>query len=442
MAGASEMTSRMRQHDWAASPLGLPGNWPQSLRTLVDVTLGSALASAVVCGPDQVLIYNERCAALLGDAHPGAFGQPSALRFPEALSDSGPIHARLLDGEAISVRNRPWVFARQGALVTTYLDAHFTPVCDEGGDVAFVHVVILDAVHAGEPGPEEAGAAQAAPSPRRALSPDVLLVLDHARMRLDYASPALAGLVGPERDGMVADFRRWLDAVYPADRAAVEGHLARAANGEAAVATYRFVLPADGRLVSLRHSSFPLQDTPGAKGRVAGIVQDVTAVKQGEADLAEETERHRRFVEGMPQLAWTSSDEGLWTWASPQWLAFTGLTQEQSHGWGWLDAIHPDDREATMQAWHAARPHGMLDVAYRVRRIADKAWRWHQTRSLPRRRDAGPGEPEGRIVEWFGTSTDIHDLKMLQARQEALIAELEQRAAGLAGVVQTMGGRV
>lgn len=52
-------------------------------------------------------------------------------------------------------------------------------------------------------------------------------------------------------------------------------------------------------------------------------------------------------MEGIPQLVWRSCDKGLWSWASPQWLEFTGQIQEESQGLGWLAVIHPDDYEAT-----------------------------------------------------------------------------------------------
>ena len=66
----------------------------------------------------------------------------------------------------------------------------------------------------------------------------------------------------------------------------------------------------------------------------------------------------RTLVEGIPQLVWRSCDLGRWTWASPQWLSFTGQTQEQSHGLGWMDTVHPEDRPIVSAAWAEARPHG------------------------------------------------------------------------------------
>ena len=434
-AGESGMAVLIRNHDWSATSLGGMERWPQSLRTLVDLCLAYPVPSAVVCGPDGVLLYNDLCAHLQGDAHPRALGTQAASGFPEALSDAGPIHERLLAGEALIFRKRPWVFQRQGVLTTGQYDAVFTPVRDETGAFAYALAIILDAQ-------ADRVAAPARTAGEPALVRDALWILDVERLRLDYASPALDRLLGEDRAMVQADFRRWLDLVHPDDLAKVEKHLARSANGEALVARYRIMRRSDAAILTVRHTSFPMHGTEGAQGRVAGLVQDVTAIEQSQAALTVEQERFRTLAEGIPSMVWRSSDEGLWTWAGPQWLDYTGQTQEQAQGWGWLDAVHPEDREATMQAWHQARPHGVLDVLFRLRRATDQSWRWHQTRSLPRRAHREPGEPEGQIVEWLGSSIDIDDLKRLQVRQEAMIADLEHRTAGMTEVIRSLGAAV
>ena len=77
----------------------------------------------------------------------------------------------------------------------------------------------------------------------------------------------------------------------------------------------------------------------------------------------------------------------------------------------------------------------MLDVEYRVRRAADGAWLWHHTRSVPVR------DGEGRIVEWLGTSTDVHGLHELQERQDVLVAELQHRTRNLITVGRSLSDR-
>ncbi len=116
----------------------------------------------------------------------------------------------------------------------------------------------------------------------------------------------------------------------------------------------------------------------------------------------EQTEQQlRTLVEGVPNLVWRSCDRGLWTWSSPQWLAYTGQTQEGSHGRGWLNAVYPGDRKRTILAWEAAMSNGELDVEFRVHRASDGAWVWYRTMSRPAR------DQTGRIIDWLGSTTEI-----------------------------------
>ncbi len=217
----------------------------------------------------------------------------------------------------------------------------------------------------------------------------------------------------------------WLDAVHPDDReTSVQAWALAPATGRHCV-EHRLRRARDGayrwhRTVALRRAA------PGdGDGAWIGGSGDVDALYRRLDDAAGETLRLRGFIEGVPQLLWRSSDFGDWCWASPQWLDFTGQAQEQSHGRGWLDAVHPDDRAHALAAWDAARPHGRLDATFRVRRHADGAHLWHRTRALP------VWDEAGRIVEWLGSTTDVQDLHALQERQQAMLAEAQRHAEAL-----------
>ena len=137
----------------------------------------------------------------------------------------------------------------------------------------------------------------------------------------------------------------------------------------------------------------------------------------------------RTLVEGVPHLIWRSCGSGKWTWSSPQWMAYTGQTQEGSHGRGWLDVVHPGDCKRVILAWDAVLPHGELDVEFRVRRASDDVWVWHRTTSLPLRDEAG------RIIEWLGSTTEIQAYKELQEQQRELLAAAERHAEELTAEV-------
>jgi PAS domain S-box-containing protein len=252
-------------------------------------------------------------------------------------------------------------------------------------------------------------------------SADVLWITSPDGARLDYLSPAFERTFGEARDRIMADPGRFMDLVHPEDRAAVAGFMPRAAAGETAIAQYRVIRPADGRVVHLRDTGFPIRDAAGAIVRVAGIVQDVTDLQQAAAAREAEKERFRTLAEGLPNLVWRADRGGAWTWASPQWQAYTGLPDEASRGEGWLAALHPADRDAARAAWDEAVAMGVYQADFRLRHAGSGRDAWFQTRALPVR---GPG---GAVLEWIGACSNIDD--QVRAREELArdAEELERR---------------
>jgi len=108
------------------------------------------------------------------------------------------------------------------------------------------------------------------------------------------------------------------------------------------------------------------------------------------------------------------------------------LNAGESLGFGWLDAIHPDDRDATRDAWRSSQETGQYYIEHRVRR-QDGAYVWHQTRAKPLE--------GGLSSDWVGTMTDIDHLRGLQNRQQVLMAELQHRTRNLLSVVQSVANQ-
>jgi len=137
------------------------------------------------------------------------------------------------------------------------------------------------------------------------------------------------------------------------------------------------------------------------------------------------------LVEGMPQMIWRSVGHGSWTWSSPQWRDYTGQDKHQSAGAGWLEVVHPDDRAVARQAWAQVDHENEFHVDLRIG-APDGTYRWFKTNALPIL------DRDGGIVEWVGTSTDIDDLRQLQAEQKILVTELQHRTRNLIAVVHAI----
>jgi PAS domain S-box-containing protein len=270
----------------------------------------------------------------------------------------------------------------------------------------------------------------------------VRLVLESVR---DYAifSTDSKGLVtswnsGAERLlGFRADeiMGRCADIIFtPEDRAAgAFEEEQRQASMHGRAEDERWQMRCDGSRFWASGLLMPLADR---KRGFVKILRDRTDRHLAGRRLAEMEERFRQLATTIPQLVFRSRTDGSRIWVNPQWVEFTGLDQEASLEFGWLDAVHPDDREATQAAWRGAEAAGTHRIEHRIRKGTDGRYRWHQTQARPIRGiDGGPAE------EWIGTMTDIHELRAMQERQHVLMAELQHRTRNLLAVTQAIAGQ-
>jgi PAS domain S-box-containing protein len=155
----------------------------------------------------------------------------------------------------------------------------------------------------------------------------------------------------------------------------------------------------------------------GPEGTVVGInvvAEEITERKRTEAALAASEARYRALVRASSSLVWTTAADGQIV-DMPEWRALTGQTVDQVRGWGWLDALHPDDRGRTQLVWQAAvDTRSIYETEYRIRRW-DGKYAWHQARGV------AVLEDDGRVREWVGICVDTEDRK--RAAQKQIEAE-------------------
>ncbi|HEX8652237.1 MAG TPA: PAS domain S-box protein [Pyrinomonadaceae bacterium] len=155
--------------------------------------------------------------------------------------------------------------------------------------------------------------------------------------------------------------------------------------------------------------------------RVWGTQRDVTARKQAEAELQASEQRYRSLADAMPQIVWTARADGYTDYYNRRWYEYTGMTPEQTEGWGWQPVLHPEDVEKSLRAWATAVQTGKIyEIEYRFRRGSDGAYRWHLARGVPMR------DKHGQILKWFGTATDIDDQKRAAEERLRLLAHAEE----------------
>jgi PAS domain S-box-containing protein len=188
----------------------------------------------------------------------------------------------------------------------------------------------------------------------------------------------------------------------PEDRANhVDQDEVETARREGVAPNRRWHLRKDGTRVFIDGTVKALRGDGGEVRGFLKIGQDVTERRRVEEQLRESEARQRALIEGLPQLVWRSAADGEWTWAGPQWSAYTSLSSKASQGHGWLAALHPNDRGAALEAWREGVPDGVVQLDCRIRHAASGHYAWFQMRGTPVR------EGGGHVAEWIGSCTDI-----------------------------------
>jgi PAS domain S-box-containing protein len=159
-------------------------------------------------------------------------------------------------------------------------------------------------------------------------------------------------------------------------------------------------------------SFYPLRGSAGEGSRVEGVglvVVDETVRHLAEARLRRSEERFRSLIEASAAIVWTAAPAGGLHPRQTGWTRFTGQDDAAYAGLGFLDVVHPDDREHTKAAWtRAVTTLAPYEVEHRIRR-RDGAYRAMTVRAMPIL------EPDGSIREWVGTHTDITEAKAAEA---------------------------
>jgi signal transduction histidine kinase len=142
--GGGMMGATMRAHDWSASPLGHPRDWPQALRTTVGLILNSKFPMFVAWGDDLGFLYNDSYVAILGDKHPAALGNRFYDVWSEIWDDIHPLIVNALKGEATYIDRLPLKVRRHGYAEEAWFRFSYSPVRDEDGAVAGMFCAVVE----------------------------------------------------------------------------------------------------------------------------------------------------------------------------------------------------------------------------------------------------------------------------------------------------------
>lgn len=241
-----------------------------------------------------------------------------------------------------------------------------------------------------------------------------------AKGALVYMNNALCAITGISQAEAMGS--GWENAIHPEDREVMFAiWTAAMATGSKFAHRVRILTPS-GSVRWVEARSAPTTSPHGDVIGHVGTVADITDWKLGEESLAERDRQLLSMMDTIDQLAWIAHADGYIFWYNQRWYEYTGTTQEQMEGWGWQVVHDPKVLPEVLERWPAAiRTGAPFDMEFPLRG-ADGVYRAFLTRAIPVR------DAEGRVVRWFGTNTNVDELR----KQQNVLLESERRFRELA----------
>jgi PAS domain S-box-containing protein len=157
------------------------------------------------------------------------------------------------------------------------------------------------------------------------------------------------------------------------------------------------------------------------------------ALRNALDEIQKSESKLRQVIDTIPALAWCNLPDGPNEFLNKGWHEYTGVPAEQSHGWSWQNAFHPDDLPPLMEKWMKMLTSGEPDeIEARLRRH-DGVYRWFLIRAQPFR------DESGKIVRWYGTSTDIDDRKRAEEALQSSERNLRQVIDTIPTLIHVLG---
>ena len=174
----------------------------------------------------------------------------------------------------------------------------------------------------------------------------------------------------------------------------------------------------------------PIKDKAGNPLEVRLMHEDITERMAADSALRLREQRFRSLVMATSQIVWSNTPDGRVLEDSPSWRAYTGQTYDEWKDFGWVDALHPDDRAPAQSLWLACvAARSVFETKYRLR-STDGNYRWTEVKGIPILAD------DGTIREWIGANTDIHDMIAAELELAQRLEREKRNSALLAKVAQ------
>jgi putative addiction module CopG family antidote len=408
----------IRERDWSETALGPMSGWSVELRTTIANIVNSPVAKVVMWGPGHVMVYNDTYAKIAGQKHPDALGSNVAEVWPEIWDWNREMIEAGLRGELRSYHDQSMTLIRDGRPEEFIFDLFYTPVYEADGKIGGVMCTVVDN---SDRVAMEKRVKDSEGKLRRVTDAVPMLISYVDRQHIyRFANHAYQTWFGMKPDDMMGQHIAAVIGEGPYENRRPD--IDRALAGQVVIGEAD--MPVKGgapRRLEIRYVPHVEADGSVPGVYILGIDIEDRAVREAELEMS--NSRFRTAMNAVHGVLWTNSADGRMVGEQPGWAALTGQAFDQYQGFGWAQAVHPDDMEASVATWNAAvEAKSMYVHEHRVRRH-DGAWRQFAIRALP------IISSKGDIVEWVGVHTDI-------THQRAAEAALREQAEALSRQVR------
>ena len=430
-SGNSDMAERIRCYDWKTTPLGPIEAWPHTLRTAVDLMLGSPQPVYVAWGPELISLYNDGYIPIAGAKHPHSLGKPYRIMWAEIWDEIRPvIEGTTIRGESHIFYDRPLPVAGRPRRPVGWFTTTATPIRDERGRPAGLYTVALETT-------ERVLAETELKQSFEALFNSIDEGLAIVEMMYDESGQIIDMIFRQvnrayERQGGIHNVvgRSVIEMLPGVESAWLDRYKQVARTGEP-IRVEDYQRDVD-RWFDVYFSRVD------ADGRFVAIVfKDITDRKRQELALRASEERFQQFAKASAAGLWIRRADTLaMEFVSPAIGTIYGVEPDALLGEvvRWAAMIVPDDRDVALGHLEEARTGSVAMHEFRIQRPSDGAFRWIRNTDFPLRDD-------GHIRRIGGIAEDVTDAKLAAEHSAVLLAELQHRVRNIMALLRSITNR-
>ncbi len=410
--------------DWRSAGLPDFDQWDRALVSIATMMMYAQAPMALMLGSAGVLLANESAQHLFTRSASSCNAQSVLDVMPQHVALFSSALNRAMQGESSSLREHPFHVQVEGELHRQWLHLDFTPVVGADGRPLAALCIPCDVTGLVQRVHHLADSEQRL---RYALEGSGLVgtwTVDLAT-QISKADANVARMYGlPEDDcqkGIAVS--RFHASIHPEDRERVATAILQSVQTRKAYrCRYRVAGPA-GQIRWVVSSGNPGREEDGEVTQFLGVVVEVTEQMETASALAASRFHFETLTEALPQIVWSCNEAGQHDYFSRRWSEFTGINPQDADEHTWKALVFPEHWNRVWTTWqNALHTGGAYDIDYRFRHFSGE-YRWLRVMALPIR------DEDGKIVRWFGTSTDIHEAYKATEERERLAQELERIAA-------------